>query len=187
MVRPSRTLTKALMLTIVVVWTYARPHEAGADDEHASEYAVKAAYLLNFARFVTWPQGAFVDPQAPLTICILGTDPFGAVLDGMLAGEAIEGRKLAARRIATLGEAQACHILFVAAGGDDAAVVTEVGERPVFTVGDGEAFALAGGMVGFRIDQSTVRFTVNPEALRRAGLVMSSQVMRLARIVPGTP
>lgn len=185
MVRASRPFARALVLGVVLAWTCGRSADAGAESEQASEYAVKAAYLFNFARFVTWPAGAFPEPATPLTICILGADPFGTVLDGMLADETVEGRKLAARRLGTPQQLDGCQILFVNAAGRDHEVLAAVAERPILTVGDAEAFALDGGMVGFRIDQSTVRLTVNPDALRRSGLTMSSQVMRLARIVPG--
>jgi len=55
----------------------------------------------------------------------------------------------------------------------------------VLTVGDDEAFVRDGGMVGLPIEDGTVRITVNPDALRNAGLMMSSQLLRMARIVGG--
>jgi hypothetical protein len=172
---------RIVTLTVVAAWAcVARP---AAADESASEYAVKAAYLFNFARFVSWPHNAFATPGTALTICILGSDPFGSTLDSMLSNEVIDGHPLEARRITELAQADGCHILFVNAGVEARSVQEGLGERPVLTVGDAEAFALGGGMVGFRIDQSTVRLTINPDALRQKGLVMSSQVLRLARIV----
>ncbi len=182
--RSPRAFVRIVTLTVVAAWACVRP---AAADESASEYAVKAAYLFNFARFVTWPQSAFATPGTALTICILGSDPFGATLDSMLSNEVIDGHALGVRRIAELGEADGCHILFVNGGVEARAVQAALGERPILTVGDAEAFAQGGGMIGFRIDQSTVRLTVNPEALRQNGLVMSSQVLRLARIVGSAP
>lgn len=182
MVRSSRTLLRIVALSIVVAWAVDRPARA---DDGATEYAVKAAYLLNFARFVTWPPAAFAAPNTALTICILGSDPFGATLDGMVGGEVVDSHPLAVRRVAQMREADGCHILFVNAAEEARAVDDALGARPVLTVGDAETFAQSGGMVGFRIEQSTVRLTVNPEAMRENGLQMSSQVLRLARIVGG--
>ncbi len=63
------------------------------------EYEVKAAFLLNFTKFIEWPAGAFASPDSPFTICILGRDPFGRALDQIVAGESVNGRKLAVRRV----------------------------------------------------------------------------------------
>lgn len=177
--RPSRRVLRAMTLSLVIV---CGDRPAGA--EGTPEYAVKAAYLLNFARFVTYPPSAFADPAAPLTICILGADPFGPALDDMIAGERVDQRAIAARRLADPAAIDGCQILFVAATADAAVALGAAGGRPVLTVGDGETFAERGGMVAFRLDQGTVRFAVNPDALRRGGLAMSSHVLRLARIVP---
>ena len=45
------------------------------------ESAVKAAYLTKFIPFIQWPDTAFASPAAPVTICVLGDDPFGPSLD----------------------------------------------------------------------------------------------------------
>src|SRR5271157_5811294 len=65
----------------------------------ALEYEVKAAFLLNFAKFVEWPSSAFADSDSPIAICILGKDPFGHTIDELVQGEAANGRKLMVRRI----------------------------------------------------------------------------------------
>jgi hypothetical protein len=39
-----------------------------------SEYAVKAAYLYNFAKFTEWPN---TEQLGSLTVCLYGKDPFG--------------------------------------------------------------------------------------------------------------
>jgi hypothetical protein len=183
MVRSPRRYLHIVTLSLIIVWC-GRPTD-GAAGERASEYAVKAAYLFNFARFVTWPPSAFADPSAPLMICILGIDPFGTALDAMIANETVEGHRLAARRLAEPEEIAGCQIVFVTASVDGAGIVRALHDRPILTVSDAEAFAEGGGMVGFRIEHSTVKITVNTDALRRGGLTMSSQVLRLARIVPG--
>src|SRR5581483_2580811 len=80
--------------------------------ETSLEYKVKAAFLLNFAKFVEWPPTAFPAADSPIAICIVGRDPFGSTLDDLVRGEVIDGRKLVVRRIPEFAERQACHILF---------------------------------------------------------------------------
>src|ERR1035438_10306108 len=67
--------------------------------EESLEYKVKAAFLLNFVKFVEWPASAFPEPDSPISICILGVDPFGKTLDQLVAGESVNGRKLAIERV----------------------------------------------------------------------------------------
>lgn len=171
---------------LVAVLLVLTASSAGAETEH-SEFHVEAAYLFNFARFVEWPSTAFAGTDAPFAVCVLGRDPFGSVLDETFAGEAIEGRKVVARRIGHVSEGGDCQILFVADRGLAATVRTALGARPVLTVGDDEAFAREGGMVGFRREGRTIRFDVNAGALRAAGLTASSQLLALARVVGDAP
>ena len=65
----------------------------------SSSIAIKAATLLNFTKFVEWPPGSFPGESAPLSICILGADPFGATLDQTVHEEVANGRSLVIQRI----------------------------------------------------------------------------------------
>jgi YfiR/HmsC-like len=58
------------------------------------EYQVKAAFLYNFGKFVEWPSQAFERPKDPITICVLGHNPFGNALDQVIRGKTIDGRGL---------------------------------------------------------------------------------------------
>jgi hypothetical protein len=183
MVSPRRCTV--VLLAVLGTWVAASPRAHAGPA--VTEYQLKAVFLLNFARFVTWPPEAFAAPDAPLVVCVLGTDPFGSVLDEALANERIGDRPLAARRVASADATDGCQMLFVAErdARAHAALLQTLGVRPVLTVGDEGAFARNGGMVGFEIEEGTVRISVNPDALRTAGLTMSSQILRMARIVGG--
>jgi hypothetical protein len=150
---------------------------------------VKATYLLNFGRFVKWPPAA-LPASAALNICVLGTDPFGAVLDRTLAGEVVDGHKAVARRLTKPDEIAGCHMLFVAADrqADVPVILRAVGSTPVLTVSDVPGFSRSGGMIGLVSNNSRVRFEINLDASSRAGLTLSSELARLAlNIRRGTP
>ena len=72
--------------------------------EISREYLIKAAILYNFAKFASWPETAFNNAGAPLRVCVLGDDPFGAALD-TLHGKQVRGRPLATARIAAVHDA----------------------------------------------------------------------------------
>lgn len=148
---------------------------------------VKAAFLLNFGKFVEWPASAFDGPDAPLVIGVLGPDPFGRILDETVAGKNIQGRRV---RIVRLQPSEVerivrCHIIFVSAnsGINPADIATFCVPFPILVVGDRPGFAAAGGMIGFVMEQGRIRFEVCREALARAGLRAAAGFLKLAKLV----
>ena len=157
------------------------PHRAGA--QTPLEYEVKAAFLLNFTKFIEWPQGVFAASDSPFTICILGKDPFGQALDQIVAGESVNGRKLEVRRIGQAPEPQACQVVFVASGEKEVRRTLSGLRNGVLTVGEGENFMREGGMIAFVIENRRVRFDIDQSAAERAGLRLSSKLLSVARSV----
>jgi hypothetical protein len=149
---------------------------AAAADDVALEYRVKAAYLLNFTRFVEWP----ADPAdtGPLTICIAGTNPFDDVLDETLRDEQVGARAIRSR---PARESERCHVLFIPNGVSPDAYIKSTRAQPVLTVGESPDFLRRGGIVNFFIENGKVRFEIDAERAERAGLRISSRLLRLAR------
>jgi hypothetical protein len=149
--------------------------------EEATESQVKAAYLYNFGKFVTWPASS-VPNDSPREICVLGKDPFGAVLDSTVAGESMDGKKIAVRRLARAQEAAHCSILFV--GLSEAsrlgAILPIVRQFGALTVSDIPHFAEHGGVIEFVTQQNKIRFEVNWAAAQQSHLVLSSELLKVA-------
>lgn len=148
-----------------------------------SEYEVKAAFLLNFTKFVEWPADAFEDGDAPISICILGADPFGRTLDQMLEGEIVNDRKLEVRRISEAPRPGTCQVLFLSQADSGLYKVLKQTGPGVLTVGEGNAFMEAGGMIGFVMENRRVRFDINRSAALALRLQLSSQLLNVARSV----
>jgi hypothetical protein len=158
-----------------------------ANADQAPEYEVKAGFLFNFTKFVTWPPEAFPSPNSPLVIGILGEDPFGQAFDASIAGENAQGRPIRVRRISRIEEAlPGCQVLFISHSEERnlADKLQALAAVPILTVGDDDDFVALGGIIQFFLDQNRVRFAINLAASRRAGLKISSQLLRLARVVP---
>jgi hypothetical protein len=153
-----------------------------------NEYEVKAAFLYNFARFVQWPPQAFASEDDDLALCVLGDDPFRGVLERAVAGKKVQGHEIAVRHVAH-DEARQCHILFASAAGKfrSRVALAAVAGSPVLTVGDDRDFANRGGMIAFRLDGNKVRFIVNTDAAAKAGIEISSQLLKVAANVIATP
>jgi hypothetical protein len=161
------------------------PTETQADAATLNrEYLIKAAILFNFAKFASWPETAFSYPNAPMRLCVLGDDPFGVALDG-LHGKQVRNRSLATARISTVEQAPKCHILFVS-GSEEAnlsAILDYVAELPILTVADIGRFANTGGIIALKEVDNRSRIDINIGAAEKAGLKLSSKLLRLANTV----
>ncbi|HTM03845.1 MAG TPA: YfiR family protein [Vicinamibacterales bacterium] len=174
------------ILAACVAAVFAAISVAGADAQspRRSEYEVKAAYLFTFARFVEWTPRPSRDDSS-FTICILGADPFGATLDMTLSEAVIRGRRVGARRISEPDAAAGCHIVFVSTSEDRrmADLVPLLAGAGVLTVSDMPKFTERGGMIQFVTAANRVRFEINLQSARQAGLMMSSELLRVASAV----
>lgn len=155
--------------------------------EATREYQVKAVFLFNFAQFVEWPAPAFPDAATPITIGVLGDDPFGAALDEVVQGESVNGRAMAVRRYRRLEEVGPCHILYISESEIRrlGQITARLMNRAVLTVSDAEEAARHGVMIGLFTENNRIRLRINVEAARAAGLVISSKLLRPAVIVSG--
>jgi hypothetical protein len=140
------------------------------------EYRVKAAYLFNFAKFVEWPGAAAI---GPITICVAGRNVFGESLTETVSGESANGRPFTVRVI--LEPEPGCHILFVPRGAAAVAYLRASQGTPTLTVGESPGFIEQGGIVNFTLEGANVRFEISSDAAERAGLRISSRLLRLAR------
>lgn len=161
------------------------PTIALAQTLRPSEYQVKAAYLYDFSRFVEWPSQPRTGGKAVFAICVLGKDPFGPILDAALAGEARADQNLVVRRISNLQDALACRILFISASEQDRLkeVLTAMNKASVLTVSDIPRFSERGGMIEFVLKDDKIRFDVNLASAMDAGLIVSSDLLKVALTV----
>ena len=176
------------MLASVLTAIVLSPATAGSESARAGrthEYDLKAVFLFQFAHFVTWPARSFRDETTPITIGVLGEDPFGTALDEVVAGESVGTRRLDVRRYQLAEQVGACHILFISASEADhlPAVLAGLRGRNVLTVGDTKDFATRGGIVGFGVDRNRVKLRVNLAAADSAQLTISSKLLRQAEVV----
>jgi len=153
----------------------------------ATEYQVKAAYLLNFGKFVTWPAGVVPARLDSFSICVLGEDPFGPVLDATVRGEKIDERPVMARRIRNSEEAAGCQVLYIARSEQSQSrrITAALSKSRVLTVSDIPDFIAQGGIIQFTMSGNRVRFEVNLDAAQASGLVLSSELLKVASAVHG--
>jgi hypothetical protein len=147
-----------------------------------TEYQVKAVYLYNFGRFVDWSATLSEAKSDSFAVCVIGQDPFGRTLDSTLAGELIDQRKVVAKRISRPQDAAACQVLFISSSEDGRLkdILPFLDKMKVLTVSDMPRFSERGGMIQFVLDNDKIRFEVNLTSTERAGLNLSSELLKVA-------
>jgi hypothetical protein len=178
------------VFSMTLNWTASAGAQAG-DASDSSEYLVKAGFIYNFAKFVEWPSTAFAEPDAPIVIGVLGTDPFGDIINRVVEGKKIGSRGFVVRRfkwskeLKDLKEFKECRILFVSSSEKlhFEEIVEAVKGLPILTVGETPGFAERGGMIRLMLEDNRVRFEVNVAAARDGNLNISSRLLTLARII----
>lgn len=158
------------------------PATALSEDKPVREYDLKAAFLYNLLKFVNWPDE--IQCGSHLVIGIFGDDPFGASME-VLKDKMIGRRLIVIRKGRSLQALKRCDVLFVSRSESDRVERVVRSALPMHTlvVGDSAGFAERGVMINFFLHERKLRFEINVDAVRRAGLTVSSQVLRLGRVV----
>ena len=158
---------------------------AGQEVEAASPNKVKAAFLRNFTHYVTWPPDVFADDHSPWRICVLGSDPFGDILDKTLTGRIEQGRAFQILRAENLSELPRCQIVYIASYKDAAkrrAALAELKNLPVLTVSDAPDFLQEGGIIRFQIGDR-VGMSINLDQARSASLAIQTKMLEVSQNV----
>jgi len=147
------------------------------------EFALRAAFLFNFVRFVEWP-AELLPPQAPVRLCVMGEDPFAGTLEALVAGETVGGHAFEVAHVPGAEEARDCHLIYVSEQStpEEVAALFEL-DLDALTVGETESLLRRGGLIRFYRDGSRLRFEVNGPALAKSRLNFSSKLLRLAVMV----
>ena len=170
-------------LLLALLTAFSTPARA----QSPGEYDVKAAYLYNFGKFVRWPESATKGPQ--FLICVLGDDPFNGTLQSTVAGEMVNGKPAVVEHLTSARNASPCNILFISRSERNRVrhILDSIDIGGTLTVSDISGFAEEGGMIQFVNEDGRIRFTINLPAAERAGLNMSSELLKVASAVKGHP
>lgn len=138
------------------------------------EYKIKAAYLYNFTKFITWPEKDTVT----FNICVVGNDPFRSLLNSLESKTALD-KPIRIFRYGSIKEAKDCHIIYV----DEAS--SRLNIENALLVSSRPQFAEQGGMIGFTLKNGKVRLHINLKAIKKSGLTISAKLIEVATLVDG--
>jgi hypothetical protein len=157
-----------------------------SDDKRDKEFQLKAAYLYNFANFVTWPESCFEDDEAPIEVAVVGEDPFGPFLEQTFDGMKVGKRGFEIERFEDVESLEDCHVLYVCSDLKDqiGEIVEFCRPRHVLVVTDWVGATGSGGIVNFFVDvKKRVRFEIQIDEAERYEIEVSSKLLKLAKVV----
>lgn len=176
---------RAALLSLVCLGTLVVPQSGGAIEPEASEAAVQAAYLFNFARFTEWPAGGFSSRNAPLNYCLLGRRDALATAMSSLNDRPVQGHPLRFMQPERVEDIKLCHLVFIAETDVKrrAQVLQTLGNQPTLTVSDLDGFAREGGMIGLIRVGTRLRFEINRTQTQKVALRLSADLLSLATAI----
>jgi hypothetical protein len=124
-----------------------------------------------------------------VVVGVWGDDGLFPVLAVALRNKTVYGHPVVVRRLDSSADPRSCAVLFVGASDrkEIARIVQSVRGSPVLTIGELVQFSRLGGVIAFIRDGNRIRFEINLDAADRAGLQVSSKLLRLAAVWRDNP
>jgi hypothetical protein len=160
---------------VMVALGVGSPATALADDDAMEQF--KAVYLFNFAKLTVWPAPA---PANLLTICFIGAPGVRGLIERDVSGKLVGARRIAVRSLGSSGDAEDCSIVYIEATAVGSSTLAASAPSYALTVSDASDFAHHGGMIELFFKDNRLRFIINLDNARLAGLKMSSSLLALA-------
>jgi hypothetical protein len=163
--------------------------QSNAEDTTISrEYKIKTDYLFNLIKFISWPVQS--NQRKPITtqICIYGVSPFDRYLD-KLSNKKAKGRAIKISYIDYEKSIDSCTIIFVPRPINTAdlkfskALLNDVGNKPILTVGESNHFLDQGGLINLAIAENNVQLHINLTKAKGIGFEISGNLLEIAKVI----
>lgn len=152
------------------------------------EYKIKAGYLYNFTKFISWPES----DSATFNLCILGKDPFGSIINP-IEKRTVKNKPIRLFRLQAVSEIRRCQIVYFGESGKESknsgllvpGILTISSQEKILSVSESKKFARAGGMIAFILKEGKIKLYINLQALKKSGLEVSAKLLEVAEVYDG--
>jgi hypothetical protein len=150
------------------------------------EYTIKGVFIEKFTRFIDWPKNTKMQElNVPVTIGIIGDDPFGDKLLNIYKTVKIKNKSVLIRHLSKISEIEGSDILFISKSKqveiNDILAYTK--DKPILTIGDTDDYSQKGVLINFYLSENKIRFEINESAMSHSGLRVSYMLLNLAKII----
>jgi hypothetical protein len=154
-----------------------------AQDTTSIEYKVKAAYIFKFFNFFEWNNSDSTIPKQPFRVGVYGDSAIYSALESL--SKVSGGKGIIPKKINPGDSLEGLHLLFLSKSNGDSLqkVFQESQSQNILTVGEETSFCLKGGAVNFIIDNEKVKFEINRQAVKKAGIQVSARILKAAKHV----
>ena len=147
---------------------------------------LKRAFLERFTRFIEWPSADVqANDSGPFVIGIVNGHLIENEISELYATRTIKGKPVKIIYISSqdsLALIQSCHLIFIDKRWQKQAssIVKKIQGKAILTVGDGDEFFMKGVMINFYKHKNRLRFKINADSVRNAGLIMDFRLLKFA-------
>lgn len=168
-----RLLTFILSLIFLTAASHAQP---------LPEDKLKTAFIYQFTKYINWPAESEL---SEFSISLVGDTSLWKSLEELAREKKIKDRPVQVQSADSHSDLTKTNIVIVSG---DEALVTHVLKRArgshALTISQGDGLAEKGVMINFYVTaEGRLRFEINRKAAESAGLIISSQLLKMARIV----
>jgi len=151
-------------------------------DHSANEYNLKAAFIYNFTKYVDWNSSS---GENEFIIGVVGHSAIYVPLEIIANTKSVNGKRIQLRQFSSLNNYTFCNAIFISKNTDQSIeeILEKVERKGTLIISEKNGYALKGSAINFILINNSVKFEINTNKLKVAGLNVSSQLLKLAIIV----
>ena len=147
-----------------------------------TENLIRSAMIYNFCKFVQWP-------ESDLDTLVLGVMAApDATLDfSSIQGKSVHHSYIKVRRVSSSEDLAGCQLVFSPQGmeGQLQGAFAAAQAESILTISEIDGFCSQGGIIQLVERRGKLRFFINNKAASESRLTLSSQLLKMAKIVEG--
>ncbi len=174
-------MSKTFLLAVLSL-SLAIPADIGKNNKVSLEDKTKAVFIYHFTKYIQWPDS---DSLTAFRIAVLGQPNILLPLNEIKNKKSIQGTPIKITTYRVLPDTLNCHMLFIPKSHfkQIPSILKKVKNKPILTISDSPGFAEAGVAINFFMHQGKIKFEINGSTIDSTRLIISSQLLKLARFV----
>lgn len=141
---------------------------------------VQTAFIYQFTRYIEWPNKKNLNE---FKIALIGSSALQPFLEELSSQKSVNGKSISISSVEPDEDLSPFHIVIIGDSKFLEKVVQRTEGLEILTIASGEGAAAKGVIIGFFLEKEKMRFEINRSAAEKQNLSISSQLLKLARII----